>query len=312
MNGINFPDPSMIRVNPNLFYAFSTNAQINGQTVHIPMASSTNFVNWTHLGTKDALPNLPTWIDNTNPRIWAPDVVQIANGQYVMYYTAATKANTNLHCLGVATSSTVDGPYRPTSNSPWICPTSQGGAIDPAGYAQQDGTRWVVYKVDGNAIGHGGTCGNTVAPIVSTPIMLQQVSPKDGYSLMGSPTQLITNSIADGPVTEAPSLSQMPDGTFVLFFSSNCFATTLYDVAYATSKNIAGPYTKGGPMFLTQNIPGGLVAPGGLDIAVNGNHAVFHANYGTGRAMYTATISGGGSQWNAYSTDPNNPGKISL
>ena len=215
-----------------------------------------------------------------------------------MYYTAATKARTDLHCLGVATSSSIGGPYRPTSDNPWVCPTSQGGAIDPAGYVAPDGTRWVVYKVDGNAIGHGGVCNNGVAPIVPTPIMLQQVSAADGFTPIGAAVQLITNGVYDGPVTEAPSLSQMPDGTFVLFFSSNCYATPLYDVSYATSRNIKGPYTKHGPLFVTGT--SGLQAPGGLDVAVNGNHAVFHANWGSGRAMFTAILDGAGNVWNAY------------
>lgn len=40
-----------------------------------------------------------------------------------------------------------------------ICPLSQGGAIDASGY-DDNGQRYVVYKVDGNSIGHGGACGN--------------------------------------------------------------------------------------------------------------------------------------------------------
>jgi len=220
LGGMNFPDPCMIRVNPNLFYAFSTNSRVNGQAVNIPMAHSTDFETWTSNSAQDALPNLPAWVNKANPMVWAPDVVQLAAG-FAMYYTASLASQPNLHCLGVAISNTITGPYKPTSDQPWICPTSQGGAIDPAGYTAQDGTRWVVYKVDGNSLGHGGNCNNGVAPIVPTPIMLQQVSPNDGFTKIGAPIQLITNSAADGPVTEAPSLSQMPDGTFVLFFSSN-------------------------------------------------------------------------------------------
>lgn len=39
-----------------------------------------------------------------------------------------------------------------SSSIPWICPQSQGGAIDPAGYTDTQGRRWVTYKVDGNAV----------------------------------------------------------------------------------------------------------------------------------------------------------------
>ena len=297
LGGMNFPDPSMIRINQNLFYAFSTNSRYNGVIVNVPMAHSTDFQTWTSNGAQDALPNLPAWVDKSNPMVWAPDVVQLPTG-FVMYYTASYAAQPNFHCLGVAISNTITGPYKPTSDQPWLCPTSQGGAIDPSGYTGHDGRRWVVYKIDGNSIGHGGSCNNGIAPIVPTPIMLQQVSSSDGFTKIGNPIQLITNSLADGPVTEAPSLSKMPDGTFVLFFSSNCYTTPGYDVSYATSKNIQGPYIKHGPLFVTGT--SGLTAPGGLDIAINGNHAVFHANWGSGRAMFTAIISGGGNSWNAF------------
>jgi len=160
-----------------------------------------------------------------------------------------------------------------SSSTPWICPQSQGGAIDPAGYIDATGKRWITYKIDGNSIGHGGECGNTVPPIVPTPILLNQVDATDGHSLIGSPTQLITNGALDGPYVEAPSLSKLGD-KFVLFFSSQCYATTKYDVSYATSDDIRGPYTKYGPLFVTGTA--GMVAPGGLDIAVNGNRGVWH------------------------------------
>lgn len=250
MGGQNFPDPSLLRVG-NDYYAYATNGHVSGQTIHIQLARSLgSFDAWTFLGTKDGLPTLPNWVDPTNPRVWAPDVVRLKDGSYVMYYTAALKSNPKLHCLGVATSATVLGPFKPTDmTTPWICPTAQGGAIDPAGYEDPDGTRWVVYKVDGNSIGHGGSCNNGVKPIVSTPIMLQQVNDADGHTKIGVPAgPLIANGPADGPVTEAPSLSRMTDGTYVLFFSSNCYATPKYDVSYATAKHIKGPYTKYGPM----------------------------------------------------------------
>ncbi|KAK6392881.1 hypothetical protein LTR65_002963 [Meristemomyces frigidus] len=273
MDGQNFPDPSLIRVDDG-WHAFATNAKISGKTIHVQMAYSADFKTWTYRSGVDGMPTLPSWVDASSPRVWAPDVSQLPNGDFVMYYTAALKSNTALHCVSYATSKKVDGPYTDPTTTPWVCPTAQGGAIDPSGYVNADGTRWIVYKIDGNAIGHGGVCGNTVKPIVSTPIMLQQVSATDGHTKIGSPIQMITNGVADGPVTEAPSLSKL-GSKYILFFSSNCFATTKYDVSYATATNIKGPYTKYGPLFITGT--DGMTAPGGLDIAVNGNHAIWHA-----------------------------------
>lgn len=296
MGGQNFPDPSLIRVG-NDFYAFGTNGHVNGKLVHIQMAHSSDFDHWTFNGGQDALPDLPAWVDKANPRVWAPDVVQLSSGSFVMYYSAAAAKYPGKHCIGVATSKSVQGPYKPTSDNAWTCNIPKGGSIDAAGYTNSDGTRWVVYKIDGNSIGHGGSCGNTVALIVPTPIVLQQVA-SDGHTLIGTPTELIRNGPADGPYVEAPSLTKMPDGTFVLFFSSNCFVTPKYDVSYATAKDIRGPYTKYGPMIVTGD--DGLVAPGGLDIAINGERAVFHANWGNGRAMFTAFVGGSGNDYDAY------------
>ncbi|KAG9656587.1 hypothetical protein KCU64_g5771, partial [Aureobasidium melanogenum] len=113
--------------------------------------------------------------------------------------------------------------------------------------------------------------------------MLQQVSVDNGFTKIGSPTTLIVNDPADGPYVEAPSLTKMPDGTYVLYYSSNCYTTPLYDVSYATLRNIKGPYKKFGGLLQTGTY--GLTAPGGLDLAVNGDHAVFHANWNGARAM---------------------------
>ncbi|EMC91620.1 glycoside hydrolase family 43 protein [Baudoinia panamericana UAMH 10762] len=286
MGGANFPDPSVIRVADG-WHAFSTNAVVNGKLVHVQNGYTPDYNTWTLRSGVDAMPDLAPWVYAGSPRVWAPDVIQLPDGSFLMYYTAAYKKMSNLHCLGWAKSRYVDGPYIDTSATPWICPTAQGGAIDPAGYLNSDGTRWVVYKIDGNASGHGGSCGNTVAPIVQTPIMLQQVNAADGHTLIGDPIQLITNGPADGPYVEAPSLSYL-GGKYVLFFSSQCYQTPQYDVSYATAPSITGPYTKYGPLLVTGS--NGMTAPGGLDLAINGNHAIWHANYGSGRAAFTGFV----------------------
>ncbi|KAK5107596.1 hypothetical protein LTR62_000990 [Meristemomyces frigidus] len=315
MNGINFPDPAVIRVADG-WHAFATNARYNGNLMHVQMAHSPDFNTWAYRAGVDGMPQLASWIDPDSPRVWAPDVVQLADGTFMMYYTAAWKRKPNIHCVSYATSRNVDGPYTdPNRDSPWICPDAQGGAIDPAGYLNSDGTRWVVYKIRGNSLGHGGACGNTVGPIMSTPLMLQQVSSADGHIKIGSPVELVTNGVGDGPVVEAPSLTYL-NGKYVLFFSSNCFASLFYDVSYAIASDIRGPYRKAGPLFVTGDM--GMAAPGGLDIAVNGNHALWHGyvtheapeeciakhrrfgknstdecvrNFNTGRAAFTGILS---------------------
>jgi hypothetical protein len=98
----------------------------------------------------------------------------------------------NDHCIGIATASSPDGPFTP-KNSPHFCDLANGGVIDPSGFQAPGGARYLLWKVDGNSIGR------------STPIMIQQVG-ANGYDLLGSPVQLITNDPVDGGLVEAPSM----------------------------------------------------------------------------------------------------------
>ena len=192
-------------------------------------------------------------------------------------------------------------------NQPLICPdptgqgtnlnaiigsAGQGGAIDASGFKDIDGKRYIVYKVDGNSVGSGGLCGNSNPTPHATPIMLIQVQP-DGITPAGAPMQILDRSDQDGPLVEAPNLVRNKDGTYALFFSSNCYTTPNYDVTWATAPSVTGPFVKAGPMIVTGT--NGVTAPGGASIAADGQHMVFHANFNGGRAMFTTTISGGGS-----------------
>lgn len=127
-----------------------------------------------------------------------------------------------------------------------------------------------------------------VPPIVPTPILLQAVE-NDGVTLQGDAIMLLDNTgIPDGGSTEAPSLVKS-DSTYVLFFSSGCFVTTNYTVNYAVAQSITGPYQRAPqPLFVSGDY--GLVAPGGMSVHSDAKHMVFHANFGNGRALYTAAI----------------------
>ncbi|RMZ83538.1 hypothetical protein DV738_g1085, partial [Chaetothyriales sp. CBS 135597] len=272
----NFPDPAITRDN-GVSYAFATNNRGAGGVLrHVQIATSTDDKTWTLL-TQDALPVLGAW--QTGARVWAPDVVRVADGTFVLYYTDEPIWSPAHHCLGVATSSNVTGPYVP-SDQPLACPDvdAVGGAIDPDGFLDTwTNRRYVVYKIDGNSIGHGGSCNNDVAPLVPTPIMLQEVA-ADGVSKIGEPIQILDRSELDGPLVEAPTLYRSDEGIYFLFFSSNCFTTPLYDVSYATALNITGPYSRAGRPLLISGDGPNLVGPGGLDILENGKVVVFHGH----------------------------------
>jgi beta-xylosidase len=234
-----------------------------------------------------------------------------ADGKYVMYYSATPKGRSDRHCVGTAVATNPQGPYTPQATA-IACAYDKGGAIDPAGIRDSDGTYYVVYKIDGNNIGHGGNCNNGVAPIVSTPIMLQQLA-SDAITPVGSPIQILDRDDNDGPLVEAPSLIKV-NGKYVLFFSSNCYASTFYDVSYAYASSIRGPYQKvhgneqpgvAAPLLKTGSY--GLNAPGGATISKDGTKLFFHANLNGkdisgGRAMYVADVSTTAQSWGGMVT----------
>ena len=283
----NFADPAYIKV-ADVYFGFSTT---NGKQ-NVPVAQTTDFNKpWSETNV-DAMPDLPAWTDGY---IWAPHVVQAGDG-FVLYYSGRVKNNPDhKHCVGVATSKYVGGPYV-SQDQPLACPIDQGGAIDPAGFKDQDGTLYVVYKVDGNGLGGGGKCGNANGRF-KTPLMLQKLK-ADGVTPDGNPVQILDRDKNDGPLIEAPSLVYA-NGQYTLFFSSNCYNTDLYDVSYAYADNVAGPYTKAhkpdAPLLITGANGGKLHAPGGATVDPDGTKMVFHADLkpadASVRQMWTADIS---------------------
>ncbi|KAF2708997.1 glycoside hydrolase family 43 protein, partial [Pleomassaria siparia CBS 279.74] len=314
----NFPDPDLFEHN-GTWFAFATNSaagivnsnmQLAGTglgAANVQLATSTDLNNWTlHNPADDPLPTLGDWVANGTMKaeadptvlvrranVWAPDVLQRADGSFVLYYAAAAATVDPLHCVGAATSDELQGPYKPLS-TPLACPTELGGAIDPASIIDADGTIYVAYKVDGNAKGNGGDCGNSIPPLHSTPILLQKME-KDGVTVSGTPTTILDRTDQDGPLVEAPGIIRSDDGVYFLFFSSGCTRLPSYDLKYATSQNIAGPYTRASePLLKTGDM--GLSAPGSASVRRNGSgwlmafHARINTNVGGVRAMYIATL----------------------
>ncbi|GAB7351351.1 hypothetical protein MBLNU459_g2035t1 [Dothideomycetes sp. NU459] len=315
----NFPDPTIVQHN-GTWYAFATNnaagilEQPNNQSSYeygrsnVQLAVSDDFDKWTLLNyTHDPLPTAGDWanrnITNTTEgpvsrsNVWAPAILQRpSDGKFVLYYAAAAKDRGRTHCVGAAVSNTSSpaGPYIPL-DTPLACPVDKGGAIDPAPYIDTDGSIYVAWKVDGNNIGHGGSCGNTVPPLVPTPIMLQKMK-EDGTTADGEAIQILDRDDSDGPLVEAPAFARTDDGRYFLFFSSGCTRNPSYDVKYAYADNITGPYTRAQyPLLKTGDW--GLLAPGSVDIARTDNgtyemafHARVFTTFGRVRAMFTTRI----------------------
>jgi beta-xylosidase len=254
-----YPDPDALKVG-DTYYAYATNAG----SMNVQAAKSTDLVHWTLL--HDALPALPKWAEGGNT--WAPEVTTSADGKTYVMYVAARRANQGLQCIGAATSDRPDGIFKSATDEPFICQTDQGGDIDPSSFVDEDGTRYVLWKNDGNCFGG------------STWLYIQKVS-ADGLTLEGEPTQLIRQDQTwEGVVIEAPTLWKH-NGKYYLFYSANDYATLKYAVGYAQADTILGPYTKAPDPFLATSLQRPpILGPGGQDIVLDakGNTwMLFHA-----------------------------------
>jgi hypothetical protein len=204
----------------------------------------------------------------------------------VLYFTGHLRDHEGIHCIGTAVSPMVSGPFTPTK-FPFECEENRGGAIDASGFLDPaTGRRFVTYKVDGNNLGHGGPCKNEYTKF-PTPLLLQEVA-EDGITKIGSSTQILDRDDADGPLVEAPSLAYTGN-KYLLFFSSNCFSTPLYDISFAVADSVFGPYTKSPrPLLVTGDL--GLHAPGGAEVTADGEFITFHAGTMPQRHMFTAKL----------------------
>jgi len=253
-----FPDPDVVPVD-DAWLAFATG--MSG--LNIRVATSPDLQSWT-VERRDALPTLPAWA--SSGRTWAPDVSQRADGTWVMYLTAQ-HTDSGRQCIGVATSATADGTFAPAGDVPLVCPVDEGGAIDPSTFTDVDGTRYLLWKTDGNC------CS------LDTWIEIAPLS-DDGLSLVGPPTRLVHQDQAwEGDLVEAPTLV-LHDGAYVLLYSANGYGGDEYAVGAARAPALLGPYTKhDGPVLSTVASDGSLRGPGGQDVVTSpdGDVLLFHA-----------------------------------
>jgi len=254
-----FPDPDVLRVGKN-YYAYATNSPAS----NVQLATSSDARTWT-VTTVDPLPKLPSWA--SPGKTWAPDVSQVKPDVFVMYVVVAN-TKPALQCIAVATSSSPRGPFTPAGTGPLICPDGEGGAIDPATFVDTDGTRYLLWKNDGNC------CG------LDTWLQIAPLS-RDGLTLTGAPTKLIKQTAAwEGSVVEAPTLVRR-GSSYVLLYSANSYADGSYATGYATATSVLGPYRKHPvPLLSTESSKGRFVGPGGQDVVTTADGhdlLVFHS-----------------------------------
>ena len=239
-----FADPGIMRVG-HTYYAFAT----NGGGANVQAEMSNDLVHWHRL--PDALPHLPDWADRG--RTWAPEALQLHDQAFVLYFTAHHRKH-NVECIGAATSTHPAGPYVPVAGSALICLPAEGGVIDPSPFIDADGERYLLYKNDGNAIGH------------DTWLQIKKLS-ADGCHLVGTGTRLIKQTLPwEGPLVEAPFLHREGQ-IYTLFYSAAHYNNASYSVGFATADRLMGPYTKSPePLLKSSSVHGAVIGPGGQNV----------------------------------------------
>ena len=306
---VNFPDPALINVDGK-YYLFSTdNGVADG---HIAIATAPSSGSPVTATGKGALAHnkLPSWVDKSNAQVWAPDVTRLndQSGTFLLLYAALQRGAQppvapfippvrlpSFHCIGVARSSSVEGPYEAVDkDKPLLCEARGGGAIDPA--AVWDGNRlFVAYKVDGNALDKRkppkGPCGNDDQKY-ATPIKLQELDTSNPGRTIGDAKTLLELEKEDGAYIEGPAITQMEDGKWLMTFSTHCYQTLEYDVQYAFADSLAGPWTRQ-PNALLESGWYKLRSPGHAGIVDKGKRLIFHAanpDNPSVRQLYTVGI----------------------
>lgn len=291
---VNFPDPFII-AHEGRFLAYATNAEAD--QANVQMAVSDDLVDWAPLKREgklhDAMPVLPGWAQRG--WTWAPEVLKQGD-RFLLFFTARERES-GRQCTGVATSSDPLGPFTSDAAEPLVCQRELGGTIDASPFRDADGTLYLYYKADANAVGK------------PTEIFVQPMTP-DGLALTGEPVALLSN---DEPweehVVESPTMVREGDD-YVLFYSANHFGwephqrLSPYAMGYATCEGPLGPCTDApeNPILYSYSDrkAGCLSGPGHQAVfeAQGRQFIVFHAhiprggcqNARKGRQMYIAPL----------------------
>jgi arabinan endo-1,5-alpha-L-arabinosidase len=227
------PDPGVLREGSEYYMACTSGGP------GYPIRSSKDLVHWTYRGPVFTSATKPTWASGD---FWAPELHKVG-ATFVVYFSA--RGNNGVFAIGAASATNVLGPYTDIG-APLVSAPSPG-LIDAHHFESSTGARYILWKVDGNAVG---------AP---TPIRIQPLAP-NGLSVTGTPTTLITNTLPwEGTLVEGPWMVEH-GGFFYLFYSANFYASAAYAIGVARATAPTGPFTKAAAPILVSK--GAWAGPG--------------------------------------------------
>jgi arabinan endo-1,5-alpha-L-arabinosidase len=230
-------DPSVIRVD-GTFYVFGS---------HMAAAKSEDLMTWTQVS-ENALPGNPLvpnpqeemkealeWADSRT--FWAPDVVQLKDGKFYMYYCVG-RLDAPRAALGIAVADQIEGPYKNLGvilkSGMWGQPSHDGrvydpnihpNAVDPHTFFDKEGKLWMVY---------GSFSGG---------MFILEMNPETGFPLEGQGYGKRLMG-ANHSRIEGPYILYSPQTDYYYLFVTfgGLGAEEGYNMRVARSRNPDGPY----------------------------------------------------------------------
>jgi beta-xylosidase len=277
-DGRDAPDPAVVH-DGDVWAVFSSQVGL----LNIPVAVSDELRRWSQ--PFDALPRLPAWAEWGHT--WAPGVLRGDNG-FVLYFAARSRA-LGAQCIGAATSPQIEGPYTSPATDPLVCQPDLGGSIDPQPFVDRDGTGYLLWKADANAIGE------------ASQLFAQPLRP-DGLALTGNPVALLRSDASwEQPLIENPALLAV-DGSYLLLYSGGWWESAGYATGYAVCHTPLGPCQKQTTQQPILAGTGDQAGTGGASVITgpSGDHwLAYHAwrpsaigyHNGGARSLHFATLS---------------------
>ncbi|MBZ4035541.1 glycoside hydrolase family 43 protein [Flavobacterium sp. 17A] len=220
-----FADPTVIKAGDGFFYAYGTNTNVSGKTIHIQTLKSKDLVEWVFVG--DALPIKPKWADKD---FWAPHVLYDAKlKMYYLYYSGESDTKEG-KCLGVAVSKSPEGPFV-DKGEPLLCGDSFIN-IDPMAFDDPQTGKKLLYW------------GSGFEALKVRELSEDRLSFKTGTSAKNLINPIRNNDPANYQNLVEGSWISYHDGFYYLYYSGDncCGDKAHYAVMIARSKNAEGPF----------------------------------------------------------------------
>lgn len=282
-SNVSVHDPSVVRTGDS-YYIFGS---------HLAAAKTADLMNWTKIadgvtGTNPLFADVTkqlaetfAWSQVTD--LWAPDVIQLGDGKFYMYYDSC-KGDSPRSALGVAVADKIEGPYVNKQlllkSGMWgeVSPdgtvydaTKHPNVVDPNVFRDKDGKLWMIY---------GSYSGGIFIMAMDAATGLPLAGQGYGKHLMGGNHARI----------EGAYVLYSPQSGYYYMFTSfgGLDASGGYNLRVARSRSPDGPYVdaRGTDMAAVKGAPNTVfddasIAPYGQKLMGNHQFALADGETGT-------------------------------